>query len=63
MYTNKKTANGAYVFVIDGEVEVNGEKLEKRDAIGITEYTNFNIKALSNARILVMDLPMIELEY
>jgi hypothetical protein len=63
MYTNKKTANGAYVFVIDGEVEVNGEKLERRDAMGITEYTNFNIKALSNARILVMDLPMIELEY
>jgi redox-sensitive bicupin YhaK (pirin superfamily) len=63
MYTNKKTDNGAYVFVIDGEVEVNGEKLERRDAMGITEYTNFNIKALSNARILVMDLPMIELEY
>lgn len=63
IYTNKKIANGAYVFVIDGEVEVNGEKLERRDAMGITEYTNFNIKALSNARILVMDLPMIELEY
>jgi redox-sensitive bicupin YhaK (pirin superfamily) len=63
IYTNKKTTNGAYVFIIEGEVEVNEEKLERRDAMGITEYVNINIKALSNARILVMDLPMIELEY
>lgn len=62
-YSTKKTGNGAYVFVIDGDVEVAGEKLKRRDAIGITEYTDFNIKASSNARILVMDVPMIELEY
>lgn len=62
-YNTKKTGNGAYVFVIEGDVEVAGEKLKRRDAIGITEYTDFNIKASSNARILVMDLPMLELEY
>jgi redox-sensitive bicupin YhaK (pirin superfamily) len=62
-YTTKKTGNGAYVFVIEGDVEVAGEKLKRRDAIGITEYTDFNIKASLNARILVMDLPMLELEY
>jgi redox-sensitive bicupin YhaK (pirin superfamily) len=62
-YKTQKTGNGAYVFVIEGDVEVAGEKLKRRDAIGITEYTDFNIKASSNARILVMDLPMLELEY
>ncbi|MES2779290.1 MAG: pirin family protein, partial [Bacteroidota bacterium] len=60
-YTSKKEGNGAYVFVIDGDVEVAGEKLKRRDAIGITEYETFTIKASSNARILVMDVPMIEL--
>ena len=62
-YNSKKTGNGAYVFVIEGDVEVVGEKLKRRDAIGISEYNDFNIKASSNARILVMDLPMLELEY
>jgi hypothetical protein len=60
-YTTKLAGNGAYVFVIDGDVEIAGEKLKRRDAIGIWEYTDFSIKASSNARILVMDLPMYEL--
>jgi redox-sensitive bicupin YhaK (pirin superfamily) len=62
-YSSKKADNGAYLFVIEGDVEVAGEKLKRRDAIGITEYENFDIKATSNARILVMDVPMLELQY
>ncbi len=62
-YTNKNQDNGAYVFVIDGDVEVAGEKLKRRDAIDITNYQNFEIKAHSNARILVMDVPMIDLGF
>jgi redox-sensitive bicupin YhaK (pirin superfamily) len=60
-YTNKKTGNGAYVFIIEGEVSVNDEKLKKRDALGITDYDTFTIEASTDARILVMDVPMIEL--
>jgi redox-sensitive bicupin YhaK (pirin superfamily) len=60
-YTGKKAGNGAYVFVIDGDVEVAGEKLKRRDAIGITDFSSFELKASSDTRILVMDLPMIEL--
>lgn len=62
-YTSKKEGNGAYVLVIDGDVEINGEKLKRRDAIGISEYTSFTVNASSNARVLVMDIPMLELEY
>lgn len=58
LYQNKKAGNGAYVFVIDGEALVAGERLKRRDAIGISEYEAFEVKALSNARILVMDIPM-----
>jgi len=57
-YKSKKVNNGVYTFVIEGEVEINGETLYKRDAIGITDYTSFTIKASKNSRILVMDVPM-----
>ncbi len=61
VYENKKTGNGAYLFMIDGDAEVAGNQLKRRDAIGISEYDKFEIKAISDARILVMDIPMIEL--
>lgn len=61
VYEHKKTGNGAYLFMIDGAAEVAGNQLKRRDAIGISEYDKFEIKAVSNARILVMDIPMIEL--
>jgi redox-sensitive bicupin YhaK (pirin superfamily) len=60
-YTTKLAGNGAYVFVIEGDVEIAGEKLKRRDAIGIWDYTEFSIIASSNSRLLVMDLPMYEL--
>jgi redox-sensitive bicupin YhaK (pirin superfamily) len=60
-YASKKAGNGAYLFVIEGDIEVAGEKLKRRDAIGITDFETVDVKALSNARILVMDVPMIEL--
>ncbi|MQP51792.1 MULTISPECIES: pirin family protein [unclassified Flavobacterium] len=54
----KKEGNGFYIMTIEGEIEVNGEKLEKRDAIGIWETSELEIKANSNAKFLVMEVPM-----
>lgn len=54
----KKEGNGFYVMNIEGEIEVNGEKLEKRDAIGIWETNEIEIKANSNAKFLIMEIPM-----
>nr|WP_314864570.1 pirin family protein [uncultured Flavobacterium sp.] len=54
----KKEGNGFYIMNIEGEIEVNGEKLEKRDAIGIWESNEIEIKANTNARFLVMEIPM-----
>jgi redox-sensitive bicupin YhaK (pirin superfamily) len=54
----KKEGNGFYVMNIEGEIEVNGEKLERRDAIGIWETNEIEIKANSNAKFLVMEIPM-----
>jgi redox-sensitive bicupin YhaK (pirin superfamily) len=60
-YTQKKTENGVYLFVISGSVEIDGNKLGHRDAIGITDFEQIYIKATINARILAIDVPMIKL--
>lgn len=54
----KKEDNGFYIMNIEGEIEVNGEKLEKRDAIGIWETNELEIKANSDSRFLIMEIPM-----
>ena len=49
---------GAYVFVIEGSVEVNGHTLGRRDALGIWEVDQLNIIASENAYVLVVEVPM-----
>jgi hypothetical protein len=45
--------------VVEGEVEVAGETLGKRDAIGLWELEKADIKVNTNAELLVIDVPMI----
>ena len=54
----KKEGNGFYIMNIDGEIEVNGQKLERRDAIGIWETNEIEVKANTDAKFLVMEIPM-----
>ena len=54
----KKEGNGFYIMNIEGEIEVNGKKLEKRDAIGIGETAEIEIKANTDAKFLLMEIPM-----
>ena len=57
-YTIQHPSNGAYVFIIEGSVEINGQVLSKRDALGISETEKFTVKANSSAEVLVIDVPM-----
>lgn len=50
--------NGAYIFVIDGNVEVGDQKLGKRDALGISDTDAFEIKANSKSDVLVFEVPL-----
>lgn len=54
----KKEGNGFYIMNIEGEIEINGEKLERRDAAGIWETNEIEIKANSSSKFLVMEIPM-----
>ncbi len=57
-YPLKKRGNGVYVFVIDGTVEINGQRLEKRDGLGLWDLDQFKFKVLDKAKILLMEVPM-----
>lgn len=57
-YEIKRSGNGVYAFVIEGEVEVAGQQLSKRDGFGIWDTEAFAIKATSDTKLLLMDVPM-----
>ena len=57
-YQFKKAGNGVYVFVLKGNLEVNGQSLESRDGYGIWETSNMSIKASAGAEVLLMEVPM-----
>jgi redox-sensitive bicupin YhaK (pirin superfamily) len=58
-YTINKTGNGVYAFVLEGSFEIEGQQLNKRDALGIWDTPAITIKSLSSdAEILLMEVPM-----
>ena len=57
-YDVKKAGNGVYAFLLEGDATVAGESLNRRDAVGIADATSFTVKAGSDAKILLMEVPM-----
>lgn len=57
-YHIHREGNGAYVFVISGEISISAYTLKDRDALGIWDTAGFEIEAKKDAEFLVMDIPM-----
>jgi redox-sensitive bicupin YhaK (pirin superfamily) len=58
-YDVKKEGNGVYLFVIDGAFLYNGQRLETRDGLGVTDVNHLDLEAAEpGSRILIMDIPM-----
>lgn len=57
-YKLKNANNGVYAFLIEGEVEIFGETLSKRDALGVWEVDNLPVKVQANAKLLLIEIPM-----
>ena len=57
-YNFKKEGNGLYIFVLNGDVTVNRQALNKRDGFGIWNTDKVSIKADSEAEFLLMEVPM-----
>ncbi|KAA6432766.1 pirin family protein [Dyadobacter flavalbus] len=56
-YNLKVAGNGLYVFVISGDVEVNGQLLNTRDGYGIWPESPVSFRAVSDASLLIMEVP------
>jgi len=54
----RNEGSGVYIFVIEGTIEVAGEKLERRDGIGISEISDLKITASTESSVLLMEVPM-----
>ncbi|MEM1257507.1 MAG: pirin family protein [Bacteroidota bacterium] len=57
-YHIKKEGNGVYAFVLEGEAEINGQPLSKRDGLGVWDTDKLEFKSTSDSRILLMEVPM-----
>jgi len=57
-YTVNKNSNGVYAFVIEGDVTINGQKLNQRDGFGVWDIEKLTILADSDAEVLLMEVPM-----
>ena len=52
------SGHGVYAFLIEGEVEIEGTILKKRDGLGIENFDELEVKSLSNSTLLLMEVPM-----
>tara|TARA_B100001109_G_scaffold255615_1_gene259544 strand:- start:2492 stop:3370 length:879 start_codon:yes stop_codon:yes gene_type:complete len=57
-YSLKKAGNGIYAFILEGEVEIEGQGLTARDGMGIWNVDSIKVSATKDARILLMEVPM-----
>ncbi|MCF0069141.1 pirin family protein [Dyadobacter sp. CY261] len=56
-YELKIAGNGMYVFVIKGDVEVDGQTLSTRDGYGIWPESTVSITAKQNSSLLIIEVP------
>jgi len=57
-YNLHSSENGVYFMNVDGQFEINGQKLDERDALGVWETNNVEINVIKPGRILALEVPM-----
>ncbi len=57
-YILQKEGNGVYLFVIDGSVLVEGDTLEAKDAIGLSDFAETSFTAATHATVLIFEVPL-----
>ncbi len=57
-YALKGEGNGLYVFVLNGDVAVDGQELNSRDGFGTWDVNKVNFYATGDTSLLLMEVPM-----
>jgi len=57
-YQQIKSQNGLYIFLLEGELSVQSQKVSKRDGLAIEKFETVALKATQDAQVLLMEVPM-----
>lgn len=57
-YSLKSKENGVYIFILNGQIQINDLTLHSRDGLGIWDTDRIEINVSTNTSFLLMDLPM-----
>jgi redox-sensitive bicupin YhaK (pirin superfamily) len=57
-YALKKSNHGVFIFLLNGEVEVEGQTLGQRDGLALWDLNEINFEAKTKSRVLLMEIPM-----
>ncbi|MBX2986071.1 MAG: pirin family protein [Bacteroidia bacterium] len=57
-YKLKKSGNGVYVFVLEGQAKIENQILNRRDGMGIWDTGSFELTATEHSEILLIEVPM-----
>lgn len=57
-YKVQKEGNGIYLLVISGKIRIEGEELERRDAIALEEIERISFTAKENSEVLLIEVPI-----
>ncbi len=57
-YDVQLPGNGLYLFLIEGELELNGQALKERDAYGVVDFDSLDIAVKAPSKILAIEVPM-----
>ena len=57
-YQLRNPQNGVYIFTIEGNFSLDGNQMNRRDAIGISGTAEFKLKAASESYLLAVEVPL-----
>ncbi|NER12393.1 pirin family protein [Leptobacterium flavescens] len=57
-YELKGRDTGVYIFVLEGDLSIDQQQLNKRDGMGISGISSLHIKADTDSQVLLMEVPM-----
>ena len=57
-YHLHQTHGGVYIFLIEGEIVVDGTVMQRRDGMGIYDTNSFELETLKDSHILLIEVPM-----
>ena len=58
LYTVQRVGNQAYVFVVDGAITIAGERLSRRDGLGVEDGESLDFEVNEDCQLLAMDVPV-----